>query len=211
MQTQVETREEFVDTLNHISGAFDKVKPLSGIGQPLNFPDLHKLSEGLFLSAWTHWEGFCRSLMLIDLATDPAGLLNHDVKKYRTKNAPYRLAERMLNHPDHPNRFIEWNDYVAVKQRANEFLDPGHRFVSLGQLEADLAFIKRIRNAIAHKSDRAWESFRSLAKNAPFNLAPAQMKGITPGRFVSSHTWGADVVIKATIDKLEQCALQLVP
>ena len=211
MPTPANTRQEFQDTLDHISAAFDKIHQLSGIRQPLNFPDLHKLSEGLFLSAWTHWEGLSRSLMLIDLATLTGGTLRHEVRRFRTKNAPYRLAERMLNHPDHPDRFVAWNDYSAVKRRADAFLGAGHRFVSLGALEADLAYIKRIRNAIAHKSDKAWESFRSLAQNAPFSLSANQMKGITAGRFVSSHQWGGDFTLKTTIAKLKECAELLVP
>lgn len=211
MKTPFDTRREFEDTLDHIATAFDKVHALSGMHQPLHFPDLHKLSEGLFLSAWTHWEGLCRNLMLIDLATLTGSALKHEVKTFRTKNAPFRLAERMLNHPDHPDRFIEWNDYSAVKRRADTFLIAGHRFVSLGGLETDVTNMKRIRNAIAHKSDKAWESFRSLALSPPFSLSANQLKGITAGRFVSSHQWSGDFVLKTALVKLKECAVLLVP
>ena len=60
MPTPAEIRAAFTETLTHIRDAFGRLIPIAGIHQPLTFPDLHKLSEGLFLSAWTHWEEYCR-------------------------------------------------------------------------------------------------------------------------------------------------------
>lgn len=95
--------------------------------------------------------------------------------------------------------------------RANQFLAPGHRYGVLTAHQNDFETMRRIRNAVAHRSDRAWESFVSLARTAPFGLAPNQMRGITPGRFLSAHRWGPDLVIVAAIAKLEAVARALVP
>jgi hypothetical protein len=210
MPTALEHRQAFVDTLNHVRDAFGRIRLNTGIGQILRFPDLHKLTEGLFLSAWTYWEGFCRNLLVTDLAMDVGGALRSEVKNFRTKNAPARLATRILNHPDHPEKFVDWADYKTVRDRADEFLAAGHRFVPLPRND-DLTKLKRIRNAVAHRSDKAWDSFRSLVVGAPFNLAGNQLKGITPGRFLASHQWNGNWVLVEAVGLLEACSLVLVP
>jgi hypothetical protein len=210
MKDALALRTELDTTLDHIDAAFTKTRANSGRHQILTFPDMHKLSEGLLLSVWTHWEGFCRDLMVYDLGTDTGGQLKSEIKKFRTKGAPFRLAEKILGPPD-SNRFVEWNDYPSVKTRADTFLSAGHRFVSLNALENDLTTIKRVRNAVAHKSDRAWASFRSLVQAAPFSLAPNQMRGLTAGRFVSSHQWAGNFFLHTAVAKIKQCAVTLVP
>jgi hypothetical protein len=204
-------RDEYFATLDHIEQVFPKL--LSNLGRHgvFTFPDAHKLTEGLFLSAWTYWEGFLRALISYDLATDPNGILVHDVGRFRYANSPHRLAERILNHPDHPDRFVEWADYGWAVKRANEFLGPGHRFVMHLPQDADLARLRRIRNAISHKSDKAWSSFMLLVSGPPFNLAPVQRRGITPGRFLSSHQWNGAPALRTSVHVLRGAALTLVP
>jgi len=204
-------RDEFIATLDHIRGVFNKVAGLAGphATSQLRWPDVHKLSEGLYLSGWTHWEQFLRELMVIDVANDRHGALR-DAKAFRTKGGPERLARFLLDHPDE-KRWIEWSNQAEAITRANQFLATGHRYSVLTAHQADFEMMRRIRNAVAHKSDRAWESFKSLARAAPFGLAPNQMRGITPGRFLSAHRWGTDLVIVAAIGKLEAAARALVP
>lgn len=207
----VNARDRYLDSLAHIDSAYIKITGLVGRGGKLSFPDVHKLTEGLFLSAWTYWEGFLRELLWLDLAAAAGGTLNSEVKQFRTKNAPYRLAERILNHPDHPDKFVEWSDYNIIVKRANEFLSPGHRFVNPLPQGNDIAQLKRIRNAIAHKSDRAWESFISLVSAAPFSLVGTQRRGLTPGRFLYSHQWGGTGVMQHSVATLRAAAGVLVP
>src|SRR5208282_945832 len=139
----------YLQTLKHIESAYNKVRGQTGKGHPLAFPDVHKLTEGLFLSANTYWEVFLFDLLRLDLASDSKGALRSEISKFRTKKAPYRLAERILNHPDHPDRYVEWSDYNVIVKRADEFLGTSHRFVANLQQGADLAKLKRIRNAVA--------------------------------------------------------------
>lgn len=208
--TAEEIRDRFLSTLNHVEVVSGKIRNHSGGHRPFTFPDQHKLVEGLFLNCWTHWEGFIRELLLIDLASAPAGFVRRDVRTFRVKGAPLRLAEAVLSHPDHPNKFVEW-DFTWVRSRANTFLPAGHRFAAALPRSADLERLKRIRNAIAHKSDRAWSSFLDLVRAAPFSLPPAQMKGITVGRFIAAHVWNGHPVLEESIFLFRALAGALVP
>src|SRR5437667_7561543 len=124
---QADLRDEFLATLSHIGGIATKASQHSGPRGFLSAPDLHKIAEALFLSAWTHWEQFTHYLLIEDLATKAASKLHRGVRQFRTKGAAWRLANQLLSHPDHPQRFIEWSDYSVVVSRANEFLGAGNR------------------------------------------------------------------------------------
>ena len=174
------------------------------------FPDQHKIYEGLFLSAWTHWEEFLRSLLVHELATDAGGFVLKDITKFRIKGTPYRLAERILLHPDHPNRFVEW-DYQLVKNRADQFLSTEHIFSIAPPRVNDLEILKRIRNAVAHKSDRARDSFLKLVLDQPFSLSLTQRRGISVGRFLAAHNWNNNRILVESVRCLRQTALHLVP
>lgn len=225
MKTDIELRNEFVASISHIRSAASKVIANSGPTKVLSAPDVHKISEGLFLSAVTHWEELCQMLLITDLATKSGSLLNKDIKTFRTKNACLRLAESMLSHIDHPNSFYDWSEFNRIVQRADNFLAPNHRFAPpilpagapqqntalTSAVVLELTMFKRIRNSIAHKSDKAWDSFMNLVKAAPFSLTANQRKGITPGRFLVSQMWGGKVVLHHTLDTLEAAAWVLVP
>ncbi len=60
MPTPVELRTSLDRTLGHIRDVFNKLTPITSSHGVLRFPDLHKLSEGLIWSPWSHWEEFCR-------------------------------------------------------------------------------------------------------------------------------------------------------
>jgi hypothetical protein len=210
--SQADLRDEFLATLHHIDNVLTKVTQNSGPHGFLSAPDLHKIAEGLFLSAWTHWEQFTHYLLIEDLATSPTSKLHRGVREFRTKGAPWRLANHLLSHPDHPQRFIEWSDYNAIVSRANEFLGAGNRFIVTPlPRRGDLDLLKRVRNAVAHRTDRAWESFLSLCRSVPFSIPPARMRGITPGRFLVTHTWNGQPVLRNTIAMLAAAARHLVP
>jgi hypothetical protein len=210
MPLQADIKNRFIGTLDHIDAVVIKLRDNTGNGRTFTFPDHHKLCEGLFLNCWTHWEEFIRELLIADLATSAQGFVRRDVREFRLQGAPQRLAEAILFHPDHPEKFVEW-DYSFVRSRADTFLSAGHRFSLPLPRFTDLDLLKRIRNAIAHKSDRAWGSFLSMARQAPFNLAPAQMKGISSGRFIAAHNWNGHPVLEETVIILRSYATHLVP
>lgn len=211
MATPESIRDDFLDSIAHIRQAFLKVSGNVGRNGIFTFPDVHKLSEGLFISALTYWEAVCRDLLILELATDTSGILRKEITKFRTKGAALRLAERILNHPDHPEKFIEWSSFNSIESRANIFLGPGHRFKLTQATSQDIAKLKRIRNAIAHKSDKAWSSFVNLISSAPFNMTAPQRKGITPGRFIYSNQWNGSTVLSQALNLLENAVRELVP
>lgn len=217
--TEIEIRDAFLVSLDHVESVRVKLGALIGKGKPLTFPDHYKLAEGLLLYAWSHWEELLRDLLIHDLATDPSGVLVSEVKRFRTKGAPARLAELIADHPDE-RKFVEWSDFEAVAARADSLIGKTNRFRAAitappgGQPPLnrnDLLFVKRIRNAVAHKSDYAWASFRSLALAAPFGLTRPQMKGITVGRFLVAHNWGRQRVLQQAAAILKADARLLVP
>lgn len=211
MRTPVVIRDEYLESLAHIRVAYNKVCGEVGRGRMFTFPDVHKLSEGLFLSGLTYWEAFCKDVITSDLASRTSGTLCSEIKAFRTKNAPYRLAERILNHPDHPTKFVEWSSFQTLIDRANAHLGAGHRFVLPPATVQDLSRIRKIRNAIAHKSDKAWVDFSAMIRAAPFNLTGAQCRGVTPGRFIYSTHWSGSTVMLHTLTTLENAANTLVP
>jgi hypothetical protein len=211
MKISEDHRAEFVNTISHIRSATTKVIANSGKGKALSFPDAHKISEGLFLSAVTHWEEFCQSILIVDVAKTKGSLLTREVKLFRTKNASFRVAELIFRHVDHPRFFYDWSDFSRVVERANTFLAPGHRYDLPPARVTELSMFKRIRNAIAHKSDKAAESFMKLVASDPFILTTNQRKGITPGRFLCNQQWGGQVALHHALDSLEAAARALVP
>jgi len=211
MRTAIAIRDEYLDSLAHIRTAYGKVCGEVGRGHLFTFPDVHKLSEGLFISALTYWEAFCKDVITTDLATLAAGTLCSEVKAFRTKNAPYRLAEKILSHPDHPAKFIEWSSFDTFASRADAHIGAGHRFVLPPATVQDLTKLKKIRNAIAHKSDKAWGDFSKMIRAAPFNLTGAQCRGVTPGRFIYSTQWSGTTVMLHALTTLQNGANTLVP
>ena len=210
--SQEDLRDEFLATLDHIDSVLTKVTRNSGPRGFLSAPDLHKLAEGLFLSAWTHWEQFTHYLLIEDLATSPTSKLHRGVSEFRTRGAAWRLANQLLSHPDHPSKFIDWSDYASVLSRANEFLGAGNRFAATPlPRRGDLDLLKRVRNAVAHRTDKAWESFLNLCRTAPFAIPRPRMRGITPGRLLVANNWNGHPVLRDTILMLGAAARHLVP
>jgi hypothetical protein len=162
MSTQTDLRKSLVDSLDHVDAAFGRLQKALGKGKPLEFPDVHKTSEGLFLSAWASWEWFVRELMITDLVSDKRGFLLRRATAIRSSRATRELAVRVLGHPDE-DAWIEWASMERVVDRADALLGSGHRFAALDPLKPGVNQLRKIRNAVAHKSDKAWEDFRTVS------------------------------------------------
>jgi len=211
--TAVDIRDDFLATLTHVDSAFGKLASNSGPGKALMFPDLHKTTEGLFLSGWTYWEQFLRELFVFELATDPGGKLRVDVKAtgFRLKRSHVRLAQLVADHPD-DGKWVEWSSIDVVRDRANVLLSAGHRFSTLTNAQlTDVRRLKKVRNAVAHKSDKAWSEFRTLVQAAPYSLAAGSLRGLTTGRFLAAHKVANVVVFTHSVQVLRTAANALVP
>lgn len=212
-KTAADIRNAYYALIDRLTGVRTRILPVVGNQRPLNFPDWHLLSEGMLLTAWTHWEELNRQLFIHDLATDAGGMLRKDVKAtgFRYKHSDARVAELVVDHPD-PSRFIDWNRHEDVKKRADALLSPNHRFTLLvAPRTTTLADIKKVRNAIAHNSDSAWESFMKMVRNAPYSLTAGQRKGLTVGRFLTSHTINGVSILEHYLQNLRDAAHDLVP
>jgi len=64
---------------------------------------------------------------------------------------------------------------------------------------------------VAHKSDRAWEGFMKMVEDKPFSLGKGQKKGLTVGRFLSSHEWNNKKVLSECFTIYRDNANHLVP
>jgi hypothetical protein len=209
--TDIELRDSLLNTLTHVESAYGKCAGNVGKGKLFTFPDLHKTSEGLFLSGWTYWEQFLRRLVIFDLASDPAGILRSEVKKFRTKLAAQRLAEAVLGHPDE-DKWVEWSSLEVALKRVSTHLGATNRYTKITQPHKDsIARLKRLRNAVAHKSDKAWSDFKSTAQKAPYSLPATSMKGLTVGRLISAHQVAGKSIFEHSITALRDVAKTLVP
>lgn len=227
MQTALQLRTDLVTTIAHLRSVSIKVRANSGPKKALSAPDSHKIAEGLFLSVVTHWEEFCQALIISDLALHASSSLRKDVSSFKSGAARDRVAEMIATHIDHPNAFYDWSDFSKIHSRSIALLRVPNRFnvvvpatppavgtknqSSLSAFTTDLTDFKIIRNAIAHKSDKAWDAFMRLVLRAPYGLTTSQRRGITPGRFVIAHTVGANPILVHTLDRIEQAAYVLVP
>lgn len=228
MKTATILRLEFVATVAHIRSAVGKVRANSGPGRILTPPDLHKISEGLFLSVVTHWEEFVQTLLISDLALSNTSSLVREVRSFRSGAARDRLAELVTAHLDHPQGFYDWSDFEKVHSRSLVLLGNVNRFTvavpavppaptskqrpSLPPATLDeFTEYKIIRNAVAHKTDKAWDAFIRLVKRQPYGLTPSQTRGITPGRFVISHSVAGVTVLERALNTYENASIALVP
>jgi len=228
MKTAVALKQEFVTTVAHIRSAVGKVRTNSGPGRILTPPDLHKISEGLFLSVVTHWEEFVQALLISDLALSTTSSLVKEVRAFRSGAARDRLAELVTAHLDHPQGFYDWSEFEKVHSRSLVLLGNVNRFtvtvpavppataakqrpsLSIPTLE-EFTEYKIIRNAVAHKTDKAWDAFIRLVKRHPYGLAANQTRGITPGRFVIAHTVNGVTVLDRALNTYENASMVLVP
>ena len=227
MLTAIQLRVDFIKSITHIRSVAGKVRSNSGPKKPLSAPDSHKLAEGLFLSGVAHWEEFSQALLISDLALQSTSALRKDIASFKSNAARDRVAEMIVSHVDHPTGFYDWSEFSKVHSRALTLLGASSRFnvvlppvppstqsknqSALAAFTTDLTDFKIIRNAIAHKNDKAWDAFMRLVKRSPFSLTSSQRRGITPGRLVIAHNIGTVPVLVHMLDRLEQAAKVLVP
>jgi len=213
LSNQEDLRDRFLATINHTRDISLKVTNHTVARGERIFvsPDQYKIFEGLFLTGWTYWEQFIRQLLIADLANLPSSILRNKVSNFRTTKANEKLAELLLDHPDAPDRWIEWSSISTIRKRADNYLGTTNRFSVLAPVQSDFKKLKIIRNAVAHKSDKAWIDFKDLITNTPFSLTPNQRKGVTVGRFLANHHWDTTIVIDKIFTIFETTSRNLVP
>lgn len=160
----------------------DAIKVAQGIANVAN--EAHRtrttscsLYEAAFLRAYTAWERFLESVFF-DYLLGHAPLGKKGPSRYYTP--PSRQAAKLVLCPQ--QKFLDWTDPVRVIDRCRGVFrsrDPVSS--ALGSYAATLMEMKKIRNAIAHDSSVARESFSKLVRSKVRTLPPR----CTPGSFLS--------------------------
>jgi hypothetical protein len=111
--------------------------------------------ESLFLRAVTVYEEFCEEFFFKLLA----GTVQYAKAK---RIAPLiRECDTIREIVLQGDKYLEWIPYDRIKRRASLYLKGGRPFSSLEEAEKDkISRITKIRNAIAHKSKNALETFK---------------------------------------------------
>jgi len=108
-------------------------------------------------------------------------------------------------------QFISWEDPAKVGARASRFFREGRPYSAA--LRANQAVLKetfKIRNAIAHKSEKARSVFIEVARNRIGNVPP----DITVGSFLCTnvvHAGATQTYFDLYVEKLELTASLIVP
>jgi hypothetical protein len=111
--------------------------------------------ESLFLRAVTIYEEFCEEFFFKLLS----GTIRYAKAKRIAPLIPSCNGIRDFVYQG--DKYLEWIPHDRTKLRANLYLKGGRPFSSLDQPEKDkISRITKIRNAIAHKSKSAMETFR---------------------------------------------------
>lgn len=84
--------------------------------------------------------------------------------------------------------FVTWTDPGRIIDRAELFLRDGEPYATaLGSASSDLADMVKIRNRIAHRSERASDEFLELVRRKLGSVP----QGTSPGRFLRGTDTGA--------------------
>jgi hypothetical protein len=125
--------------------------------------------------------------LILELAENESSIVLQRVKKFRTKKSAFILANSLIEHIDHPDNFNTWHDFEKLQRRARKMVGDNNDFRNSGIDKSKLRYIYKIRNAIAHSSDKAKTDFLKLLSQSPFNLSQQQKQGITAGRLLCTQ------------------------
>lgn len=136
--------------------------------------DLEHVYGTIFLTAVSSFEALLEELFL--------GLLGRTIRASRRvrPRAEFRSAIAVREIVFGGRRYVDWLPYTEyTTKRAKLFFAGGHPFTELVQSDLDtLAKIVKIRNALAHSSTYALETFRNeVVGNKPLLLAERSPAG----------------------------------
>jgi hypothetical protein len=135
-----------------------------------------------FMKAFTVWEVFLEEAFVAYLV-GARGLTGRERKRYFFPEGPSQ-ARRFLRGD---RNICDWSDVSVVTQRAVMHFRRGEPFRSaLEARKMRLGQAKRVRNAIAHSSQDAWEKFRQVVRDEIAYVPYA----ISPGGFLCTDVIG---------------------
>lgn len=140
------------------------------------------ISELAFLRCFLAWEVFLEETFY-QYALGRAAPDGSQFPRYLTPTSMDH-AKRVIRGG---RAFVTWTDAGRVTERAEMFLRDGEPYATaLGNASSDLADMVKIRNRIAHRSERATEEFLELVRRK-LGYVP---QGMSPGRFLRGNDPG---------------------
>lgn len=112
------------------------------------------ITEGIFIRAFTTFERFLEEVFVLYARGKPgvSGEVGRSFILPRDGNHARELLRSGMN-------FLEWNSPDILISRAETYLSGGPIKSAIALHRDRLNSIRRVRNAIAHRSDEAWQKY----------------------------------------------------
>lgn len=128
--------------------------------------------EGTIMKLFAKWEGFLESVFLEYMMGQKSD--NGEAIKRYVNPVDYEHAYRMIQKV---NAYPEWADVDKIIGNAENFFENGGSFAILHTMRSEINAIRKIRNSIAHLSQKAKTDFEQLVRGLvgylPDNITPA--------------------------------------
>lgn len=152
----------------------------AGPGRPgvavLSKNQMSLITEGVFIRAFSSYESFLEQVFILYCRGKHtmSGLkVNRFIVPKDAQHAREIIKSAMP--------FIEWNSPDTMIRRSETYLDGGPIKQAIVQHRDRLNTIRKIRNAIAHRSDEAWQKYASTVAS---ELRVQPMRTPEPGEFL---------------------------
>lgn len=168
--------DEFKKQISNAINLLDKIERSPKV---LYQPQVDLIFELAFLKIFIAWEQFLEDTF----ARYMCGASSLSGKK-PTRNATARYLDHALSIIYGGQPYADWTSVDIVVDRANRFFDKGEPYTTpLQSATKELRDMRRIRNHIAHHSNKSREDFNKLLVSI-YGFRP---QGMTAGRFLRRH------------------------
>jgi hypothetical protein len=135
-----------------------------------------RITEGIFIRAFSSFELFLEELFVLYALGKPS-ISGTKVNRFILPRDGRHVRE--LIRAD--KQFVDWASADLVLQRVETYFDGGPMKTAIVQYKDRLKTVRRIRNAIAHRSDEAWGRY---VKVVAAELRAPPLKIPQPGEFL---------------------------
>ena len=160
--------------------ALNQQRYRAGPGRPgpavLSRGQMCLITEGIFVRAFTSYESFLEELFILYACGKPT-ISGKQLKRYISPKDGKHAREIIKSGMN----FLEWNSPDILIQRSETYLNGGPVKQAITLHKARLEVIRKVRNAIAHRSDEAWVRYTKIVGNE-LRAPPLSMP--EPGEFL---------------------------
>lgn len=174
---------EFISEINLLSrlDLQNQNRYRAGPGRPsrstLSKSQLFLITEGIFTRAFSSYERFLEETFLLYARGKPT-MSGASVKTYLSPRSTVHAREIIKSHMN----YLEWNSPNTIIKRCDIYLDEMNPLRNAMTAHANaLGNMRKIRNAIAHRSNEAQEGYQSVLR-AELRALPVRVPA--PGEFL---------------------------